>query len=140
MCEVADWTVLVLLGIAGVIDWRKREIPMWLLVLMSITIFIFSICCKNVSIWYRLAGALFGVTFFIISKFTKEAVGYGDSWLILLLGVHLGILEALQVLFAASIIASIFAVFFLWKRGWKRRETMPFVPFLVIAYAGVMIG
>lgn len=139
MCGLADWSVFVLLGLAGIIDWKKREVPIWLLVIMSVVILVFAMFCGDVDIWYRLAGALLGVVFFVISKFTKEAVGYGDSWLILLLGIHMGILEALQVLFAASLMAAIFAIFYLWRRRWKRSETLPFVPFLAIAYAGVIV-
>lgn len=140
MCQIAYGSVLILLGIAGVIDWKKREIPIWLLILMSVTVLFFSIFNKEVSIWHRLVGAAFGVIFFIISKFTKEAVGYGDSWLILLMGVHLGIFKALQLLFAASLMAAVVAIFYLWKRKWKRSETLPFVPFLAIAYTGVILG
>lgn len=140
MCEVANWIIFVLLGIAGVIDWKKREVPIWILISMSVTTIVFAICCDNVSICHRFAGVVLGVVFFTISKFTKEAVGYGDSWLMLIIGVHLGIFQALQLLFVASLLAAFFAIFYLWKRGWKRSETLPFVPFLVIAYIGVMFG
>ena len=140
MYKIADWVVFILLVVIGIIDWKKREIPIWLLLLMSVAVSFFATCCENVSIWYRLAGALFGGVFFLISKFTKEAIGYGDSWLILLLGVHLGILEALQLLFLASVLAAVFAVFYLWKRRWKRSATLPFAPFISIAYIGVMFG
>lgn len=139
MCGLANWSVFILLGLAGVIDWKKREVPIWLLTTMSVVILLFAIFCEDVDIWYRLAGALLGAVFFVISKFTKEAVGYGDSWLILILGIHMGILVALQVLFAASLMAAIFAIFYLWKCRWKRSATLPFVPFLAIAYAGVVL-
>lgn len=140
MCKIADWSVFILLVIAGVIDWKKREIPVWLLVLKSVIILFFALLCEDVSIWYRLSGGLLGAAFFLVSKFTKEAIGYGDSWLILLLGVHLGIFKVLQLLFAASLMAAVFAVFYLWKRKWKRSATLPFVPFLAIAYIGVIFG
>lgn len=140
MCQIGNWTVLILLGIVGVIDWKKREIPIGMLVIMGAAILFFGICCKDVSIWYRLSGAMLGVVFFLVSKFTKEAIGYGDSWLILLLGAHLGIFRVLQLLFAASLMSSIFAVFYLWKHRWKRNATLPFVPFLVIAYIGVVFA
>ena len=140
MCQVANWFVLILLAVASVIDWRKREIPITLLFIMSAGITIFAIYCKDITIWYRLAGGALGMMLFVVSTVTKEAIGYGDSWLILLLGVQLGILRVLQLLFAASILAVIFAVFYLWVRKWNRDATLPFVPFLTIAYLGVMFG
>lgn len=138
MCKITDGIVFILLGIAGVVDWRKREIPMWLLAIMSVLILCFAVCCKNVGIWYRLAGVAFGIMFFVISKVTKEAVGYGDSWMILLLGAHLGILRALQVLFASSLISAVYALFYLWKHRWDKKATLPFVSFLAMAYIGVL--
>ena len=138
MCRLADWCVLILLGIAGVMDWKKREVPVWLLILISAAVFPITICCNSVNIWYRLSGAALGLTFFLVSRVTKEAVGYADSWLILILGIHLGIFLALQVLFAASLMAAVVAVFYLWKRNWRRSETLPFIPFLVLAYIGVI--
>ena len=140
MCQVANWFVLILLAVASVIDWRKREIPMSLLFIMSAGVTIFAIYCKDITIWYRLAGGALGMMLFVVSTVTKEAIGYGDSWLILLLGVQLGILRVLQLLFAASLLAVIFAVFYLWVRKWNRNATLPFVPFLTIAYLGVMFG
>ena len=140
MCQVANWFVLILLAVASVIVWRKREIPMSLLFIMSAGITIFAIYCKDITIWYRLAGGALGIMLFVVSTVTKEAIGYGDSWLILLLGVQLGIFRVLQLLFAASLLAVIFAVFYLWVRKWNRKATLPFVPFLTIAYLGVMFG
>lgn len=139
MYELAKWCVFVLLGIAGVIDWKKKEMPVYLLGIMTGVIVLFSMLCQEIDVWYRVTGALLGVVFFVISKFTKESVGYGDSWLILILGIHMGILQVLQLLFAASLMSAFFAIFYLWKRRWKRSETLPFVPFLAIAYVGVMI-
>ena len=140
MCQVANWFVLIFLAVASVIDWRKREIPMSLLFIMSAGITIFAIYCKDITIWYRLAGGALGMMLFVVSTVTKEAIGYGDSWLILLLGVYLGIFRVLQLLFAASILAVLFAVFYLCVRKWNRKATLPFVPFLTIAYLGVMFG
>ena len=139
MCGLANWSVLVLLGIAGVIDWKKRELPIGLLGIMSGVIVIFAMRCQEIDVWYRIAGALMGVVFFVITRFTKEAIGYGDSWLFLILGIHMGVLQVLQLLLAASLMAAFFAIFYLWRHRWKRSETLPFVPFLAIAYVGVML-
>ena len=140
MCKIAYGIVFLLLVLAGVIDWKKREIPVWLLIFMSASVLFFSIVNKDVNIWCRLAGAVLGAVFFLISRFTKEAVGYGDSWIILLLGVQLGIFRVLQLLLVASLMVAIIAVFYLWRHKWKRNETLPFVPFLAIAYTGVILG
>lgn len=139
MCKVADWIILALLGGCAISDWKRKEIPLYLLIVMSVDVLLLSICCGSQTVGSRIGGALIGVLLFVIGKFTKEAIGDGDSWLILLLGVYLGTIKLLQVLFAASLTAGIFSLFFLWTRRWKKSATIPFVPFLFVMYLGVML-
>ena len=139
MCKIADWMILVLLGMCSVSDARKKTMPAVLLILFSIAVVGFALFDNAVSTRFRVVGLFMGLLFLLISKCSKEAIGYGDSWLILLLGIHLGYLRALGVLFGASLLAGVVSVLFLWKRGWKKKATLPFVPFLSIAYLGAMI-
>lgn len=138
MCGIIDWVIFVLLGCCGFTDFKRKTIPLYLLIVMSAVVGVSVIFCNTESIWLRVGGAGLGILFFIVSRITKEAVGYGDSWLILLLGVYLGIEKALQLLFAATLGAAVVSLFYLWMRHWKRNATLPFVPFLVVAYLGVM--
>lgn len=139
MCRIADWVILVLLGMCSVSDARKKTMPAVLLVLFSIAVAGFALFDNVVSTRFRVGGLFMGILFLLISKCSKEAIGYGDSWLILLLGIHLGYLQALGVLFGASVLAGVVSVFYLWKCGWKKKATLPFVPFLSLSYLGAMI-
>lgn len=139
MCKIADWVILLLLGICSVSDAKKKTMPAVLLIVFSVTVVAFAWFDNAVSVRFRVGGILMGILFLLISKYTKEAVGYGDSWLILLLGIYLGYLQAFEVLFGASLLAGVVSVFFLWKRSWKKKATLPFVPFLTISYLGAMI-
>lgn len=139
MCKIVDWIVFLLLGICSVNDWKKKTIPVILLIILSVVVVVFAMFCDAVSTRMRVSGALMGLLFLLISKCTKESIGYGDSWLILLLGIHMGSLRALGVLFAAALLAGIVSLFFLWKYHWKRTATLPFVPFLSISYLGAML-
>lgn len=138
MCKIVDLAMLLLLGAAGVMDWKKQEIPLWILILLSVVAGSSLLCGRNVILWERLAGIGLGAGFFGISKVTKEAIGYGDSWMILLLGIQKGIWQVLQILFVASLLAAVFALFYLWKRNWNKKATLPFLPFVVIGYVGVI--
>ncbi len=138
MCKIADWIVWILLVVCGVSDWKKREIPTLWLSVMSIMVGGWILCFGRNMVISRVLGGLLGIFFFMISKYTKEAVGYGDSWLILILGIYLGGLKALRVLFLASLMAGVIALLSLWKKKWKKSVSIPFVPFLVVAYLGVI--
>lgn len=139
MCKIADWIIFVLLGMCSMSDARKKTIPAVLLIVFSVVVGGFVLFDNAVDVKFRVGGFLMGILFLLISKCSKEAIGYGDSWLILLLGIYLGYLHALEVLFGASLLAGIVSVFFLWKRGWKKKATLPFVPFLTIVYLGAML-
>lgn len=139
MCKIADWIILLLLGMCSVSDLRKKTMPALLLIVFSIAVVGFALFDDAVGARFRVGGLLLGGLFLLISKCSKEAIGYGDSWLMLLLGIHLGYLRVLGVLFGASVLAGVVSVFFLWKRGWKKKATLPFVPFLSISYLGAMI-
>ena len=138
MCEIADWIIGAMLLMCAVCDSRKKRIPVILLIGISVAVVVFVLCFKRTMPWARVFGGLLGVVFFLVSRYTKEAVGYGDSWLILLLGVYLGRYEALQVLLLAAIGAAVYALFCLWRHRWKREVTIPFAPFLAAAYVGVL--
>ena len=72
------------------------------------------------------AGIGVGVLFLLVSKVTEEAIGYGDSVAIMILGGYLGFWKVVGVL-AAGVCSVILAF-----RG--RVKTMPFFPFLTLGY------
>ncbi len=139
MREIANVVILVFLVILAILDWRKKEIPVLLMLFMSVAVVAFTVFCRTESVRSCVAGAGVGLLLFLVSKCTKEAIGYGDSWLILLLGVYLGGLRVVQLMFVASLLSAVCSLFYLWKCHWKRSATIPFVPFLTIAYLGDML-
>ena len=86
-----------------------------------------------------MGGVAVGLLFFGISKVTKEAVGYGDSWLVTILGMYLGGRRLLEVILTATVLAGIFSLIFCVFQGWDRKRSIPFVPFLTVAYLGVVL-
>ena len=47
MCKIANWIVWVLLLACGIWDWRKKEIPVTLLVGMSIVVSVLVVCVER---------------------------------------------------------------------------------------------
>ena len=139
MCEIIKWAVAVLLGICSCEDIRKREISVLFLGIMSVLALLEAFLCKDVSISQRLAGGLVGGLFLGISKLSKEAIGYGDSWLVGILGVLMGAREMLAVLFVASLLAAVGSLLILWKKRWNKKAAIPFVPFVAVVYLGAIL-
>lgn len=138
MCEIGDGIMLLLLGLCAWRDCKEKQIPLTLLLIMSGAAVLFAVFCPRESLGAIIGGAFVGALFFLISKLTKQAIGYGDSWLILILGVYLGASLALQLLLLASFMAGVCSLFLLIRNHWNKRIGIPFVPFMFLAYLGVM--
>ena len=80
-----------------------------------------------------------GLGFLAVSKVSGEALGYGDSILITILGIFLGFWNILSVLMAAFLLAAVFSAVMLARRGFTRKSSFPFVPFLAAAYIGAVL-
>ena len=89
------------------------------------------------SVW--VAGLGCGIVFLMISKWSQEGIGYGDSWMILNMGIFLGIWNLLGMLMLAFLVAVMAAGAGLWSGKWKRTTRMSFYPFLLIGYLGTFI-
>ena len=133
-------TAMVFLCLIGMscFDWRYQKIPMVWLVKFGAFVMVWRLM-EGSGYWeLTVLGILVGILSLWMSKVTKEAVGYGDSVMILLLGIHLGIIRQLLVLTIASMLSAVLSLVGMTAWGWTRRKTIPFLPFLSIAYGGVM--
>lgn len=122
----------IYLFILAAIDVRIKKIPIWIVAVGAAAAF--SIIQPGKSGVLALAGAAVGVVFLIVSKVTNEGLGYGDSLVILVMGIYLGFWELLGVLVVAFLLSSIFAVIYLIRKKLDRRAGFPFIPFLFLAY------
>lgn len=89
--------------------------------------------------WVFIWGAFVGIGFLIVSRCTKEALGYADSWMIFLLGMYLGIWKLVSALSFSFLAAGIWSLgkVVLKKKG--RKEVIPFLPFLTAGYLGGIV-
>lgn len=138
MREIENILVALVLGAVAYRDWRTKQISCLSLFVMSILIVLLRIILVEDTIWSTLGGAAVGAVFFLFSKYSKESIGYGDCWLVLLLGVFLGGKTLVEVVFVAMLLTSLFSLGFCMVRGWKKQYTIPFAPFLAVAYMGVV--
>jgi len=121
----------------SVIDLRTRRIPVVLLIVWNLQAVIYRL--------YQVTGgredaALFiggigvGAAFFLISRVTKEGIGYGDSWMILILGIYLGVWEILEVLAGTCLLLAAASVICLTAKRMSPSVALPFAPFLAAGY------
>ncbi len=138
------WMVhLCILLLCSVEDGKRKTVALWKICFYGIFVIgtlIGEMFFQSGSVYKKLAAAFIGgipgLLFFGISKASAEAVGYGDCWIILIMGVSVGLWNTLGIICVALLGAFVWAVFiFMWRKGWKERE-IPFLPFLTMGMAG----
>ena len=139
------WTVsrivaMVILTGLSFMDYKIRKVPRDVLLLCMAGTVSISGSYTEYRLDGMLGGGLIGMIFIGISKITREAIGYGDSLAILILGIYLGVWGLLEVLATSFFILGILALGCVTLRR-KKSLAFPFYPFLTVGYLfGVCIG
>ena len=133
------WTVsrivaMVILTGLSFMDYKIRKVPRDVLLLCMAGTVLYQAVTQNIDWMVSLGGGLIGMIFIGISKITREAIGYGDSLAILILGIYL------EVLATSFFILGILALGCVTLRR-KKSLAFPFYPFMTVGYLfGVCIG
>lgn len=130
--------VLAFLMILSVMDWRTRHIPrkiLWIWSILGIIYLMVLWNCGKPDWLERCMGLGIGVLFLGVSRITNEAIGYGDSVVVFILGGFLGFWKLAEMLAGAFFISGICAIVLVSTR---RGKTMPFLPFLTFGYLIVL--
>lgn len=133
MWKIEEGVCLIFLLLLALFDLRYKKVPTTLLILFFVFGALFCVIRKEELLWKGMGIAL-GLCFCGISKLTKEAIGYGDSIGILILGIYLGVFSLVAVLFPAFLLAGFLG--WLYQRKKKSKKAIPFFPFLLI---GVLV-
>ncbi len=133
------WTVDQVLGLAAlaglsVLDILRRRLPAAALAVCGLGAVLCQLCMRRTDSWLILGGILTGLGFLLLSRVTKEGIGYADSLLILILGIYLGLWQLLTVLAGAFFLLLLAAIPLLMIKHMSRKYTLPFLPFLTGGY------
>ena len=129
------------LAIESIYDIRFKRIPLWIFFAMaglgSITGIIFWIVNSTdikSAVISRAIAVVVGLILIFISRLSNEAIGYGDSLTLTIIGLFMGIEILLQVLLTSiSIAGAVGLVFLLFFRK-SRKYQLSFVPFIFVSY------
>lgn len=120
-------------------DIRTQTVPRWLLLIGSSMAAAMRISDIGEGTWVYIGGAFLGIVFFLISKYSGEAVGYADSWMIFVLGMYMGVWKLVASLGLAFLAAGIWGAGMMMLKKKKGKGTFPFLPFLTAGYLGVIV-
>lgn len=127
----------------SVLDIQKKRLPAWLLAVgagAAAGIVVYRLFWGIGPLMLSLGGAAVGIAFLGLSKVSDESFGYGDSILIVALGLYLGLWKLLCVLMGAFGLSAIFSMIMMKTQNFQRKTTLPFVPFLGAAYILLLLS
>lgn len=132
--------------IAGVLvvcsyfDMKEKKVPVVSILLGTAAVIVLNIVGGEMSFVSCLIGGTLGAILLLISRLTKNAFGVGDALLVLMIGLGSGIYQTTLVLFYGLLVTAFVSAVLLFLKRVKRKTELPFVPFLLIGYVGVMIS
>lgn len=141
MCEinVELFGSAVFLMILTICDIKTKTLPEKMLIGWSLWSILFFFVGGETDWKLKVAGACMGLLFFGISAITREAIGYGDGWVIALIGCSLGLWELLKLLAIAWTALSVTGMLYLVKKKWNRKKTIPMLPYLLAGYGIILL-
>ena len=141
-----DWNVyfvqgaeLLFLGIGTYFDLKMQKLPLWFLLSFGLGGLLFNLICPYQGLQELLAGIIVGALFLLAGWVSRESIGYGDGIGLMVLGCMEGVQRMIPVIFGAFLLSAVFGMWKLVGRRESRESTMPFFPFLLIAWMGVLI-
>ena len=134
---ILEILVGVYLLIMGIIDFRKKEIPILpgviCLSLVTVTRLVSGEGILSVGM-----GVFVGLLLYGVSRISRGAVGEADALVYAVTGALLGGYGNLELLLISLILAALFGGLLLVIKRVGRKYRMPFVPFTFVAYGMVM--
>lgn len=123
--------ILIALGLLTIEDIKRRKVNLKICIVAEIMILIVDLL-MNKEIWIISGGLVWGISFFLISKVSKEALGYGDDIVIFIIGSALGFVATFQILLFSFLIAGALCILIMAVKRMRLRIELPFVPFLLL--------
>lgn len=136
--------IITFLVITARYDIKERGIPIkWLLFWAVIEIgylICFALWKSDFMLWVNgLFGLIPGIVCVFISYVSREQIGYGDGYVIMLIGFLEGYKKAIGSFLIALFLLVIVAAVLLVIRKATKKTRLPLVPFLVFGYLSTII-
>lgn len=123
--------MISMLAIQSVWDWRYRQIPIAVTLAGGVMGLLLSMMRER-SLMDLCMGMVPGLVCLGLGWITREAIGYGDGFLLCAMGMYKSLEDIVGIILLASSLAGVFGmalIIFCKKKG---KDQIPFVPFLLV--------
>ena len=123
---------MIYFGVLSVEDIKTKQIRKWLVIIGAMMIPFSLMKSSNLQLIYQGIGGLIGLVFIGINRLSKGAIGLADAIMITYLGIIYGVYRCLLILCASFFICCIFCMIGAAFHRLKRKQRVPFLPFLFL--------
>lgn len=133
-----EWNLELLFLIIGTyFDVRNETLPLPFLVIFTGAAILGNMLFPYQRLQEILIGSAVGGTFLFAGWISREAIGYGDGWVLIILGIMKGIHGLIPIVIGAFFLSGVYGLWKLIFLKEERNSTMPFLPFLLMTSLGV---
>lgn len=132
LLKITGTVILLFLSIA---DIRRKKIHAFAAVIFGCTAII---CHGSDLLPQALMGALPGMLILILHRVSRGQIGIGDGVMLMGMGLYLGGSNSLKVFILSLCLIFIYSCAGLMLKKLSRHTQLPFAPFYLAAYLGVM--
>ena len=136
------WSQAVVMGmltLCSAEDIKKKRVRLNPILFFGILGIFFHMLWRMRSIEDLLLGMSVGVALLVISMLTGGRIGAGDAVLLIVTGIYLGLEKNLELFFCGLLLCSMWALGLLILRKKSRKDSIPFVPFFLSSYMGMLV-
>lgn len=130
---------LLFMGIGTFFDVRDRELPILFLLMFGSLGMVCNLLWKYQSLRDLLMGVCLGGTFLVIGFISNEKIGYGDGIGLVIIGIFEGIDGMISIITGAFLFSGVYGLWNIFGLKKSGSDTMPFFPFLLLAFVGVKL-
>ena len=136
------WSQAVVMGmltLCSAEDIKRKQIRLNPVLIFGILGIFLHMLFRMQSIENILLGMSVGVVLLFLSVLTGGRIGMGDAVLLIVTGIYLGLEKNLELFFCGLLLCSMWALGLMVLRKKNRKDSIPFVPFLLAAYMGMLV-
>lgn len=130
----------IFLCLLSLSDIRTRTIPGWTAPVFGISMGIWHLFLKDMTLPQFLLGLIPGVVLLLLAMAFSSQLGYGDSLVVMACGAALGPERIFAALTAAFVFCALCCVVLLLLKKVRRSDSLPFLPFLASSHIVMLIA
>jgi leader peptidase (prepilin peptidase)/N-methyltransferase len=131
--------VLLFLALCAYYDLKSLQLPLLLLVAFGVASGVWCLANDGFANGEFLLCLMPGILFLLVSFLTREALGYGDGVVLLLVCLLLEMKTVMLFIMLALALSALTALVIVTLMKKSRQTRLPFMPFLLVAWGVIII-